>query len=258
MSVVQQLDNPWKRWWAFLGEEGSWMKNPAHRTRIHARLTRFSSTHWDQPSWVDAVLSALARGKPLVDAAVRWEEPAVGQRSASSATDTDRARGDQWRLVMAYAGLETVAKALMGALRGARLDAATLGRFVERARPMPFPGLASPNVRDADLEDVFRAPLTDASHPLLIFLDLSWPATRSLYRWLVEGRPVPTGKGALRLARALRDATAHGALSASHARQWKLRPALGPLTENIGQLVAAALEELVRDEGGKLRKASGR
>ncbi len=258
MSVVQQLGDPWKRWWAFLGEEGSWMKDPAHRARIHARLLRFSATHWDQPAWVDAVLSGLARGKPLVEAAVRWAEPAVGQRSASSATDTDRARGDQWRLVLAYGGLETVAKALMGALRGARLDAATLGRFVERARPMPFAGLASPRVKETDLEDVFRAPLTDASHPLLNFLDLSWPATRSLYRWLVEGRHVQTWKGALSLARALRDATAHGALSASRARQWKLRPALAQLTENIGQLVAAALEELVREEGGKLRKTSGK
>src|SRR5262245_22098998 len=68
MSVIQQLNDPWKRWWDFLGEEGSWRQDAAKRSRIHARLLRFTSAHWDQTAWVDAVLSALARGKPLVEA----------------------------------------------------------------------------------------------------------------------------------------------------------------------------------------------
>ena len=247
MAVLQQLNDPWKRWWDLLGEEGSWRENAAHCSRIHARLLRFSASHWDAPAWVDAVLSALARGKPLVEAAVRWAEPAVGQRSDATVTDTDRARGEQWRLVMAYGGLETFIKALMGMQRGVRLDAATIDRFLDRCRPGPYEALPSPGVRESHLEEVFQAPLTDTSHPLLVFLDLSWGSTRSIHRWLVEGRGVRSWKGALRLARALRDATAHGALSASRVKQWRLRPALGTLTDNIGELVAAALEELVRD-----------
>lgn len=247
MSVIQQLNDPWKRWWDFLGEEGSWRQDAAKRSRIHARLLRFTSAHWDQTAWVDAVLSALARGKPLVEAAVRWSDPSVGQRSPGSVTETDRFRGEQWRLVMVYGGFQTVVKALMGVQRGVRLEPALVDRFIERARPPAYPGLPSPRVREADLEEVFRAPLTDVTHPLLVFLDLGWASTRNLYRWLVEGRSVETWARALRLARALRDATAHGALSASRAKQWQLRPALRTLTENVGQLVAAALEELVRD-----------
>lgn len=247
MSVLQQLNDPWKRWWDFLGEEGSWRENATHRSRIHARLLRFSASHWDAAAWVDAVLSALARGKPLVEAAVRWAEPAAGQRSAASATDTDRARGEQWRLVMACGGLETVVKALMGVQRGMRLDPATVDRFVDRCQPGPYEELPSPGVRESHIEEVFQAPLTDTSHPLLVFLDLRWASTRSIHRWLVEDKAVRTWKGALRLGRALRDATAHGALTASRVKQWRLRPALGTLTENAGQLVAAALEELVRD-----------
>ena len=246
MFVVQQLNNPWKRWWDLLGEDGSWRENAARCTALHARLLRFSAAHWDQPAWVEAVVSALARGKPLVEAAVRWANPVAGQRSASALTDTDRARGEQWRLVMAYGGFETVVKALMGVQRGARLAPAVVAHFVERAKPGPYEELKSPRVRDADLEDVFRAPLTDVSHPLLVFLDLSWPATRALYRWLVEGKAVRTWKGAVRLARALRDATAHGALSASRVKQWRLREAFRVLTEDIGRLVSAALEVLVR------------
>jgi hypothetical protein len=247
MAPGQQLSDPWKRWWEFLGEEGSWREDATKRSRIHARLLRFSSAHWDQAAWVDAVVSALARGKALVEAAGRWADPAVGQRSASSITETDRFRGDQWRLVVAYGGFQTVVKALMGVQRGIRLEPALVDRFIERARPIAYSGLSSPQVRDADLEDVFRAPLTDITHPLLVFLDLSWSSTRTLYRWLVEGRPVETWTRAMRLARALRDATAHGALSASRAKQWQLRPGLRALTEHIGQLVAAALAELMRD-----------
>src|SRR5262249_8527633 len=59
MSVLQRLNDPWKRWWDFLGEEGSWREDAAKCSRIHARLLRFSAAHWDAPAWVDAVLSAL-------------------------------------------------------------------------------------------------------------------------------------------------------------------------------------------------------
>src|SRR5262245_3046161 len=247
MSVVQQRNDPWKRWWDFLGEDGSWREDAVKRLRIHARLLRFSAGHWDQAAWVDAVLSALGRGKPLVDAAVRWADPAVGQRSATSFTETDRFRGDQWRLVVAWGGFQTVVRALMGVQRGVRLEAALIDRFIERARPPAYPGLPSPRAREADLEEIFRAPLTDVTHPLLVFLDLGWASTRNLYRWLVEGRTIETWAGAIRLAGALRDATAQGALSASRAKQWQLRPGLRTLTENIGQLVSAALTELARD-----------
>lgn len=247
MAAGQQLGDPWKRWWDFLGEEGSWREDATKRSRVHTRLLRFSSAHWDQPAWIDAVVSGLARGKSLVEAGVRWADPAVGQRSNSSITETDRFRGDQWRLVMAYGGFQTFVKALMGVQRGIRLEPALVDRFIERARPIAYPGLPSPKVRDADLEDPFRAPLTDITHPLLVFLDLSWASTRSLYHWLVEGRSVETWTRAMRLARALRDATAHGALSASRAKQWQLRPGLRALADQIGQLVAAALAELMRD-----------
>jgi len=83
MAAGQQLGDPWKRWWDFLGEEGSWREDASKRARIHTRLLRFSSAHWDQPAWIDAVVSGLARGKSLVEAGVRWADPAVGLCAAS-------------------------------------------------------------------------------------------------------------------------------------------------------------------------------
>src|SRR5262249_26472943 len=63
MPVVQQLNDPWKRWWDLLGGEGGWRDDPARCSAVHARLLRFSAAHWNEPAWVDAVVSALARGK---------------------------------------------------------------------------------------------------------------------------------------------------------------------------------------------------
>ena len=64
-----------------------------HPPLAHPRpLPAFSASHWDAAAWVDAVLSALARGKPLVEAAVCGAEPAVGHLHRRLGNDTVRRR----------------------------------------------------------------------------------------------------------------------------------------------------------------------
>lgn len=56
------------------------------------------------------VIQGVGSGLRLIANAARWSHPQVGP----GADNTKRARGQQWRLVMAYSGLEVMAKALQG------------------------------------------------------------------------------------------------------------------------------------------------
>mgnify|MGYP000913948199 FL=1 len=63
-------------------------------------------------------------------------------------------------------------------------------------------------------------------------------------RWFLQGESVSNWVDALFLARAIRNATAHGALSASKAAELKLGEAIAVLTRDL-TLVAAAIFEVL-------------
>jgi hypothetical protein len=246
VEPAEALDQGWSLWWRFLGREmpgADRLRDPAECERIRRRLIRFSPEHPADGFWIDAVLTALARARYLVAAAVRWSRPSAGEKS-EGATDTDRARGQQWRLVMGYGGLETLVKAVMAVQRAGRIDAEVADGFLAVCRPGDYEPIPAPSFRKELLDEIFRVPPDDVGHPLLLFLDLNPSNAKVMYRWLVEDRPVDTWARALKLAKALRDATAHGALSASKVKEWKLRPALDRLTLDLGRLAALALRRL--------------
>src|SRR5207302_1819452 len=64
--------------------------------------------------------------------------------------------------------------------------------------------------------------------------------------WMVKGKPIDCWAGAIKLSKALRDATAHGALSASKVLEWHLRDAFEELPARLGHLAAAALRQLAQ------------
>src|SRR5262249_40925960 len=127
--------------------------------------------------------------------------------------------------------------------RGDRITPDARDIFLAQCGLPPYPGLEPPRVSRSAWTRTFPVSYT-SEHPLLAFLDLSPGGAAAIYRWMVRRRPVDTWPRAVQLARALRDATAHGALSASKVRQWHLLPALQTLTANIGQIVEGALGRL--------------
>jgi hypothetical protein len=147
---------------------------------------------------------------------------------------------------MAYGGLETMVKALLGVQRGGRADSRALADFVEKCRPDPFTPLPPPTVSESALDKIFRLPQVTDDHPLLAFLDLNPSNASTIHDWMVKGQPVDSWAGAIKLAKALRDATAHGALSASKVLEWRLLPTFEELPLRLGRLAAAALRQLAR------------
>ncbi len=62
---------------------------------------------------------------------------------------------------------------------------------------------------------------------------------------MVQAAKVSSWTDAVRLAKALRNATAHGALSATKVKQWGLENAIFTLSDNLGELVVAGLRKLM-------------
>ncbi|MEH1832888.1 MAG: hypothetical protein V7L29_12595 [Nostoc sp.] len=61
----------------------------------------------------------------------------------------------------------------------------------------------------------------------------------------MKSQPVSNWVEAVRLAKALRNATAHGALSASKVKDWGLQKPLLALSDNLAEIVVAAMQKLV-------------
>src|SRR4051794_26784101 len=144
MSVMAEIGHGWKRWCDFAGRYFTGPVDPVTCGRLCQRLRYFTDQHREDAEWVQAVLAALSKGKHLIEAALQWDGPAVGQRARDEPSRTDQARGLQWRLVMAFGGLETMVKALLAVQRNGRVEPRALAEFIDRCRPDPFEPLAPP------------------------------------------------------------------------------------------------------------------
>jgi hypothetical protein len=145
------LNAAWKKWYAVVKDFS--MERPERGPAIHTCLLRFCDRHPADLAHVAAVVASLSQGKHLVEAAVRWHEPVAGHPPDSGGTPTDRTRGEQFRLVMAYAGLETVLNALLPAEGRGRQGEAELRGFARQVDPTPPPPPAFWKSRLADVDD---------------------------------------------------------------------------------------------------------
>jgi hypothetical protein len=160
-----------------------------------------------------ALLQGLARGEALLSQAFQWSDPTAGRKS-----ELAEFRGLQWRLVMAVAGLEIMIKSLIGKEKPGINEFRILEkRLALDAPPIPAPSLAR-SVREKWIED----------ERLLKFLSLRGYDLEILRRFFADDNcPFVDGLAEqLALAKALRNCTAHAALSATKCRQLKLRPTL--------------------------------
>ena len=188
---------------------------------------------------LNSVLTALAKGKQLVEAALLWESPIAG----GSGSETDQLRGIQWRLVMAWGGLETIVKASRGKpVRGVhRRHLLDLTNNCLEDEYEPW----SKTPANKKLTRWINTEWHDGDMAVLVYFGLTHPEVKqAISDWLVESRSLESWTDALQLAKAVRHASAHGYLSASKIREWGLRRSFLRLTHDIGAITSAVFRRL--------------
>jgi hypothetical protein len=144
---------------------------------------------------------------------------------------------------MAHGGMETVFSALLPVEERQRQE--EVQGLLRRCGLPAYVTLAPPRRELAELEKWLGLEEDNGRHPLTAFLKLNRGDSRRLRTWLIDGEPVQHWHDALQLASVLRNSTAHGSLSATKVCRWGLRPAFVTLGTNIGDVVVAALGQLV-------------
>lgn len=248
---TSSLNTAWKQFIDFLDQHGipfprcgkAQAASPDGCRELHRRLQHFSDKHVVTPDYLQTVLVTLSKGKHLVEAALDWEEPVAGSNNTTSSNLTSRARGEQWRLVMAYGGFETVRDALLPVQHRFPCYADQAQHFVHCCDLPAYEPLLSPDRDCARLVEWLEAEVAWGQSAIARFLGLQNGDAKTFHRW-IEGSAVDAWHVAIQLGKALRNVTAHGSLSASKVHQWRLRTAFQRLTDNLGTVVAAALHRL--------------
>ncbi len=66
----------------------SWLTDAAKCDCIQKKLSYFNSQHGNNSQHIDRVIKALSRGKALVQAAIEWQNPAIGQSQTPDGVTT--------------------------------------------------------------------------------------------------------------------------------------------------------------------------
>ncbi len=243
MSSLPELSAAWTSWCRFLGRHDlEAPESPAHAA-VAERLRRVHARHRPESGPIDAVVYTLYRGVPLLLAALGWEEPRAGG-TAGKPSPTDAVRGEQWRLVMGFGGFEAVVRAVLAHADAGALTAQHFEALTAACALRPYEPLRPPALREPERDRWFQTGLGAREDLVRRLLGLTVADAEAVGRWLGEQHPVSSWPAALQLAQALRNATVHGALSASKVKEWKLRPAVQTLTDNLGTVTAALLRSL--------------
>lgn len=166
------------------------------------------------------ILQGLARGQALARQAYEWHDASAGRQSKLS-----KIRGLQWRLVMAVAGLEIMISSLLGKSHPGIHEFMELESRIQVQIGEIRPPKLSPGILGKWIED----------ESLLRFLAVKGKDLKVLRMFLAGGETDPLDSLAeqLALAKALRNCTAHAALSATKCDQLKLGAAMDELVDVI-------------------------
>jgi hypothetical protein len=254
-SSTDRLDAAWKQWCDFvhghslhLGwhDEKKLGSAEAYQA-IRQRFCAFSDRHPAAPQHLHTVIVALSKGTRLVKAALAWEEAVAGPELKGSLAKISQARGEQWRLVMCFGGLETVVEALLSPHPYFPTYYDGAKHFSDRCGLPAYAPLSAPIPRKGDFTQWLPKEAISDVHPVISFLGLNKHDAKTFRSWAVEGQPIDSWPTALQLAKVLRNATAHGALSASKVHQWNLREAFATLSNNLGEITVGALCRLIEE-----------
>jgi hypothetical protein len=177
----------------------------------------------------------LIRGHELLRNAKAWTRPEIGTgRSAGY-------RGHQWRLVMAYNGMELLIKSLLQKAETRGLEEEDLTRVLGRIALPGFEPLHPPSLARKYLAKWIAELEQDA---VLNFLKTERGDKTRLRAWLIDQQPIVGWHEAILLTKALRNCTAHGALSPKKVEQWGLKPAFVELPQKLFRIDEAIFEIL--------------
>lgn len=180
----------------------------------------------------EKVIQGVGRGYTLIRNAEKWSTAQAGAGSEKCRF----ARGQQWRLAMAYAGLEILAKSLQG-------------NFVTQGGPGVSNLLSL--LRDHGIEEVplpvgKAPPKGKSSEELLDFLRTHKQDRIVMEQWLGthslgQTTSIWPRKDVFQLARVIRNLTAHGILSASLADRLNITALCHHMTLSIADTMRHTL-----------------
>jgi hypothetical protein len=202
---------------------------------LSPRLARLGLTVADNGN-DNAKVLGIIRGHEMMAQAKLWAEPSIGPGK------TAPARGRQWRLVMAYGGLELLIKSLSGT-KGNGLDEKILENLFGKLSLPTFEPLEPPAIDKSSLKEWIEE--EDASDVLDILKKENGDRKR-FDAWLIKQQPVTTWVDGILLTKSLGSATVHGALSPTKIIEWKLGDTLSRLTDYIFRIDEAIFEVIGR------------
>lgn len=249
--ALESLNTAYRHWRDYLGMDGHWSLTPnVEQTRHMASVfSQFGREQDACPDRANRLILAVDRSKSLLESALSWKHASVGAKS----NQTDQDRGAQWRLVMAWCGLEELINSIMEDRRRGKIE-----QFLESCQLEPMESFLPPHAT-SKLREWREKP----NHGILDFLAPNKQGKDLLQRWLIKGQLLKSRTDVLVLAQTLRHSTAHGALSASKVRQWGMRDTIDRLIVELGLVAAAAIDKLVDGSGhadiaGKNRSDDGK
>lgn len=230
----------WPRWCRVLGS--AWSRRATRSDREAARVV---DALGPSTATLEYRLGAMAKGYSLMRAAHLDFEPSIGcGRVSAHPSRLDRLRGLQWRLVMSVAGFEMFLRGRCGREEKIWKLVASAVSLVSIPPPPPLPRpLAASGGLPASIESLLDIPHGPSDRSRLAeHLGLNKFEEELLLGWL-QGTREPAGwEGHVRLAAALRNVTAHGALSAKKVGELRLRGAFGALPIILFDFAGATLE----------------
>ncbi|MGV0108494.1 RiboL-PSP-HEPN domain-containing protein [Nostoc sp. DSM 114167] len=247
LNTSTRLEDVSRELWQFIGSYESCINDPAKCKHIHQKLSHFNQTHSDNSDHIYDVIQGLSKGFYLIKSGLEWQEPAVGHSSVDKPNDTHKARGIQWRLVMTWGGFETITKTLLLKKSNGGLKTENIKSFTVKCDLLNnYNPLNPPDSRRVNLEKWLNINTSiPGKSALADFLSLGNGDQEIIENWIVKSQPISNWVEAVRLAKALRNATAHGALSATKVKEWGLQKPLLTLSENLAEIVVAAMQKLV-------------
>jgi hypothetical protein len=238
-TIQKILKSTWDDTWNIFAPDNSWKDDTAKCRDIQKRLSHFNPSHFDSPEHIDKVIKALTRGVSITQAAIDWQNPAIGKKSTRK---IDKLRGIQWRLVIAYGGFEITAKALMNHFKR-NTPPEVIENYIKKCSPPIYKLLSSPSISRNKKPNLEKW-LSKEEDAIADFLGVTAGDAKIIEHWIVESHSVGSWEEAVKLAKALRNASAHGFLVPTKVEHWGLKPSLSTLADNLAQIMAAGLKKL--------------
>ncbi len=244
LNISAHLEDVWRELWQVFGSYESWINDPVKCKDIQRRLSQFNQIHSDNSEHIHDVIQGLSKGFYLIKSGLEWHEPAAGHNLTDKPNDTHKARGIQWRLVMTWGGFETITKTLLKTQKK-HLGPETIKELTDKCHLPDYSSLTSPDLTQLVLERWLEKPARGNKSAIAHFLGLENGDQKIIEDWIVKSHPVSSWVEAVRLAKALRNATSHGALSATKVKDWGLQKPLLILSDNLGEIVVAGMQKLI-------------